>query len=196
MYHYVSLMEIFKKNSKISSSSKISSLVISASVTATLVLLFSLSTDVVKVENVYGQGFQNLIQGSITRTTTESANATGTDNATTTLSFSESDKVGSYAIVHSKNNIVVGVAVDVPVSNQGNVYEAWLVDERSGYYHSLGLLDPNNNNKLSLSTDMVNPYAYDKIVVTEEPADNLEPKPSETIVGGSDLPEPFGSVPR
>ena len=182
-----------KKIFNVTSISMLSILVILTSVTATWSLLSFVSTPI-EVENAYGQGFQNLIQGSITATTSESGNATGTDNATSTLSFSENEQVGSYAIVHSKNNIVVGVGIDIPVSDQGNVYEAWLVDDRTGYHHSLGMLDPNDN-KLSITQDMVNPYLYDMIVVTEEPADNLEPNPSGNIVGGADLPDPFGSVP-
>jgi hypothetical protein len=39
---------------------------------------------------------------------------------------------------------------------------------------------------------MVNPYLYDKIVVTEESEINLAPTPSTIIVGGSDMPDPFG----
>jgi hypothetical protein len=39
---------------------------------------------------------------------------------------------------------------------------------------------------------MVNPYLYDKIVITEESQNNLAPSPSTIIAGGSDIPEPFG----
>lgn len=50
-----------------------------------------------------------------------------------------------------------------------------------------------SDGKLSLIQSTVNPYVYDQIVITEEPADNLEPNPSGTI-GGADLPSPLGTM--
>jgi len=87
--------------------------------------------------------------------------------------------------------------MDVPPSTRENIYEAWLFDDATGYYHSLGMLSPSTfgptpQGRLSITTNMVNPYLYDKMVITEESQNNLAPSPSTIIAGGSDIPEPFG----
>jgi hypothetical protein len=87
--------------------------------------------------------------------------------------------------------------MDVPPSTRENIYEAWLFDDATGYYHSLGMLSPSTfgptpQGRLSITTNMVNPYLYDKIVITEESQNNLAPSPSTIIAGGSDIPELFG----
>ena len=174
-------------------------------VAATMVVLVLISASsflplphVDNIQVAYGQGFQNIVQGQLTKPAT---NATGSDNATSTPSFPSlaagGEQVGSFAIIHSDNNIVATVTMDVPVSTQGNVYEAWLVDDTTGHHHSLGMLTPDSfgprtQDTLSLTQDMVNPYLYDKIVVTEESEINLAPTPSTIIAGGSDIPDPFG----
>jgi hypothetical protein len=38
---------------------------------------------------------------------------------------------------------------------------------------------------------MVNPYTYTVFYVTAEPVKDLDPKPSDIVVG-TNLPEPFG----
>jgi hypothetical protein len=173
--------------------------------TATMAVLVLISASsflslphVDNIQVAYGQGFQNIVQGQLTKPAT---NATGSDNATSTPSFPSlaagGEQVGSFAIIHSDNNIVATVTMNVPVSTQGNVYEAWLVDDTTGHHHSLGMLTPDSfgprtQDTLSLTQDMVNPYLYDKIVVTEESEINLAPTPSTIIVGGSDIPDPFG----
>lgn len=150
------------------------------------------------IQVAYGQGFQNIVQGQLTKPAT---NTTSSDNATSTPSFlalaDGGEQVGSYAIVHSDNHIVATITMDVPVTAQGNVYEAWLVDDATGHYHSLGMLTPDSfgprvQDRVSITEDMVNPYLYDKIVVTEESEINLAPTPSTIVVGGSDIPDPFG----
>jgi hypothetical protein len=83
--------------------------------------------------------------------------------------------------------------MDVPPSTRENIYEAWLFDDATGYYHSLGMLSPSTfgptpQGRLSITTNMVNPYLYDKIVITEESQNNLAPSPSTIIAGGSDIP--------
>jgi hypothetical protein len=173
--------------------------------TATMAVLVLISASsflslphVDNIQVAYGQGFQNIVQGQLTKPAT---NVTGSDNATSTPSFpslaASGEQVGSFAIIHSDNNIVATVTMNVPVSTQGNVYEAWLVDDTTGHHHSLGMLTPDSfgprtQDTLSLTQDMVNPYLYDKIVVTEESEINLAPTPSTIIVGGSDIPDPFG----
>jgi hypothetical protein len=174
-------------------------------VAATMVVLVLISASsflpLPHVDNIkvaYGQGFQNIVQDQLTKPTT---NVTTSDNASSTPSFpglaDGGEQVGGYAIVHSDNHIVATVTMDVPVTTQGNVYEAWLVDDTTGHYHSLGMLTPDSfgpraQDRVAITEDMVNPYLYDKIVVTEESEINLAPTPSTIIVGGSDIPDPFG----
>jgi hypothetical protein len=50
---------------------------------------------------------------------------------------------------------------------------------------------PRVQDRVSITKDMVNPYLYDKIVVTEESEINLAPTPSTIVAGGSDIPDPF-----
>jgi hypothetical protein len=153
------------------------SLVTAAIAIVLSIATFSEVTPVSVIQDVNAQGAQNLIQGLITR-------ATGNDTF-------GGEEIGSYAIIHDNNKIQVSIGVDVQPSSTDNVLEAWLVDVRTGYYHSLGMLD--SDGKLSLIQSMVNPYVYDQIVITEEPADNLNPNPTETI-GGADIPSPFGTM--
>ncbi|MGC1132323.1 MAG: hypothetical protein WA941_05845 [Nitrososphaeraceae archaeon] len=155
-------------------------LVISSIVTISMVMSITAISNMASVsviQDANAQGAQNLIQGLITR-------ATGNDT------FGD-EEIGSYAIIHDNNKIQVSIEVDIQPTVTDNVLEAWLVDVRTGYYHSLGMLDPDG--KLSLIQSMVNPYVYDQIVVTEEPADNLEPNPADTV-GGAELPSPFGTM--
>lgn len=147
------------------------------------------------IQVAYGQGFQNIVQGVLTK---PGANVTLTAPSFPSVHGDVGgEQVGTYAIIHSGNNIVATVTMDVPPSTRGNVYEAWLFDDASGYYHSLGMLSPTAfgpipQGRLSITTDMVNPYLYDKIVVTEESQNNLAPSPSTIIAGGTDIPDPFG----
>ena len=84
------------------------------------------------IQVAYGQGFQNIVQGELTK---PAINATSSDNATSTLSFPAladgGEEVGNYAIVNSDNHIVTTVTMDVPVTAQGNVYE--LVSRRHNW---------------------------------------------------------------
>jgi len=153
------------------------SLITAATAVVLSVATFSDVTSVPFIQDVNAQGAQNLIQGPITR-------ATGNDTF-------GGEEIGSYAVIHDNNKIQVSIGVDVQPTVADNVLEAWLVDVRTGYYHSLGMLD--SDGKLSLIQSMVNPYVYDQIVITEEPADNLEPNPAETI-GGAEIPSPFGTM--
>lgn len=153
------------------------------------------------IQIAYGQGFQNIVQGVLTK---PGANVTlSAPSFPSVHGDVGGEQVGTYAIIHSGNNIVATVTMDVPPPTRGNVYEAWLFDDATGYYHSLGMLSTTTfgptpttivpaQDRLSITTDMVNPYLYDKIVVTEESQNNLAPSPSTIIAGGSDIPDPFG----
>lgn len=152
--------------------------ILAISLITTIAIVTSITTFSVSfIQDVNAQGAQNLIQGAIT-------SATGNNTF-------GGEEIGSYAVIHDDNKIQVSVGVDVQPTVADNVLEAWLVDARTGYYHSLGMLD--SEGKLSLIQSMVNPYVYDQIVITEEPSDNLAPSPAETI-GGADIPGPFGTM--
>lgn len=71
-----------------------------------------------------------------------------------------------------------------------DVYEAWLEDKGgSGYHLSLGKFDESNT--LTVNQTMVNPYTYTIFYVTAEPKDDVDPNPSDIVVG-TQLPSPFG----
>jgi hypothetical protein len=71
-----------------------------------------------------------------------------------------------------------------------DVYEGWLEDKGgSGYHLSVGEFDESNT--LTVNQTMVNPYTYTIFYVTAEPADDVDPNPSDIVVG-TQLPSPFG----
>jgi hypothetical protein len=72
-----------------------------------------------------------------------------------------------------------------------DVYEGWFEDkgQASGYSLSLGKFDESNT--LTVNQTMVNPYTYTIFYVTAEPSDDVDPNPSDIVVG-TQLPSPFG----
>jgi hypothetical protein len=98
------------------------------------------------------------------------------------------DDIGNYAVATDGHRTVVRAHVDVEPSD-GMVLEGWLVDMGTGYKLSLGQFS--DRGSLSFSQRVVNPYTYNFIVVTEEPANDIDPNPA-TPVGGAALPSPFG----
>ena len=71
-----------------------------------------------------------------------------------------------------------------------DVYEGWFEDKGgSGYHLSLGKFD--DSNTLSVNQTMVNPYTYTIFYVTAEPKNDVDPNPSDIVVG-TQLPSPFG----
>ncbi len=70
-----------------------------------------------------------------------------------------------------------------------NVLEGWLVDKESGYKLSTGQL--NNKHTLVFAQRIVNPWIYDLLVITEEPANDTDPNPNMPVAG-TELAEPFG----
>jgi len=98
------------------------------------------------------------------------------------------DYVGDYSIVTNGHRTVVRAHVDIEPSD-GMVLEGWLVDMGTGYKLSLGQF--NDRGSLGFGQRIVNPHTYNVIVVTEEPANDIDPNPA-TPVGGAELPSPFG----
>lgn len=90
-------------------------------------------------------------------------------------------------------------ALNLPVLNAGYVYEAWLMDEESGYALSLGLFRTNlrsgiTTSKLGMSGGAGGLLAndgvydltlYDTIAVTKEPFPDSNPHPGEIVAIGS-----------
>ncbi|MGB8033625.1 MAG: hypothetical protein WCF03_07380 [Nitrososphaeraceae archaeon] len=71
----------------------------------------------------------------------------------------------------------------------GKVFEAWLVDTKTGYDLSLGL---DADGTLRLSQNMFNPYAYNQIIISQESPNSISHKPSQPIRGAT-LEAPFGA---
>ncbi len=106
------------------------------------------------------------------------------------------DLIGNYMVKAKDNKVrliakVDKVMMDKMMENkimEGKVLEGWLVDVQSGYKLSLGELE---GNTLVFTQKMVNPWIYDLLVITEEPANDADPGPNMPI-GGAQLAEPFG----
>ena len=66
----------------------------------------------------------------------------------------------------------------------GRVFEAWLVDEESGYTLSLGTFNTNNAGDcgFSIRRPITNLAQFNKIMVTSEKTDDFDPTPSESIL--------------
>jgi len=96
--------------------------------------------------------------------------------------------VGSYTVQQSGHTVTITASLNQPPAS-GKVFEGWLVDPKSGYKLSIGLLD---GTKLQFSQSMVTPAIYKLIVVTVEPTTKTDPNPSGVIAGGDQLPQGFG----
>ncbi len=96
--------------------------------------------------------------------------------------------VGTFSILVDGSDHV-NVTTDIKNVSSGMVLEGWLVDMDTGYKLSLG--KSHDNGKLSFSQQMVNPWIYDAIVMTEEPIGDSNPAPN-VPVGGVLLETPFG----
>ncbi len=96
--------------------------------------------------------------------------------------------VGTFSISVDGSDHVT-VITHIKSTSSGMVQEGWLVDMDSGYKLSLG--KSHDDGKLSFSQQMVNPWIYDAIVITEEPVGDSNPAPN-VPVGGILLETPFG----
>ncbi len=67
------------------------------------------------------------------------------------------------------------------------LYEAWLVDEDSGYSMSMGLFQPAGIGRVtSLDYEVITPlWPFDSIMVTVEPFPDMNPSPGPIVVIGS-----------
>ena len=97
--------------------------------------------------------------------------------------------VGDYFIRVNGNDIRINTEFDTTPS-EGIVYEGWLVDVDTGYKLSLGQLNEQSN-ELFFSQEIVNPWIYNVLVISEEPMGDTDPSP-DTPVGGVPLKAPFG----
>jgi len=99
------------------------------------------------------------------------------------------DVVGEYFLRVNGNDIKINTEFDTAHS-EGTVYEGWLVDVETGYKLSLGQFNEYSN-ELFFSQEIVNPWIYNVLVITEEPIGDNDPSP-HTPVGGVPLKAPFG----
>ncbi len=99
------------------------------------------------------------------------------------------DVVGEYFIRVNGNDIKINTEFDAAPS-EGTVYEGWLVDVDTGYKLSLGQFNEQSN-ELFFSQEIVNPWIYNVLVISEEPMGDTDPSP-DTPVGGVPLKAPFG----
>ena len=101
------------------------------------------------------------------------------------------DVVGSFEIEWDGNELEIEVEVDISAPD-GYVLEGWLVDLRApgdpNYKLSLGQLE---DGELEFEQNMVNPFTYTLLVITMEPANDLDPNAGPPVAGVK-LPSPFG----
>jgi hypothetical protein len=99
--------------------------------------------------------------------------------------------IGKLDLYLNGDNIrFVGKMNSSPQANK--VFEGWLVDagnRASNYKLSLG--EFNKTQILDFVQNMINPYTYSEFQVTQEPFQDLDPKPSSPVAGAQ-LPAPFG----
>ncbi len=78
----------------------------------------------------------------------------------------------------------------------GRVLEGWLVDNETGYKLSLGMftLLGNRQADLAFRQTMVNFGTYDKVMVTEESANDTNPNPGTIVVAQADLPSSISEI--
>ena len=106
------------------------------------------------------------------------------------MDLDSSDSSGSASIISVKsvssglNNVRININLDNLDSINDQVYEAWLVDLDSEYKLSLGSFIPNTKGHQSfLFKQKINGFrVYDKLVITREDLENLDPLPAEAIM--------------
>ena len=99
------------------------------------------------------------------------------------------DTKGTLDITDRNGTITLTAKMFEPPAGE-DVYEGWFEDKgASGYRLSLGEFD--DTNTLTVNQTMVNPYTYTIFYVTAEPSDDVDPNPSDIVVG-TQLPSPFG----
>lgn len=101
----------------------------------------------------------------------------------------DGDTKGTLEVSDRNGTIALNAKMFEPPAGE-DVYEGWFEDKGgSGYHLSLGKFDESNT--LTVNQTMVNPYTYTIFYVTTEPGDDVDPNPSDIVVG-TQLPSPFG----
>ena len=101
----------------------------------------------------------------------------------------DGDTKGTLEVSDRNGTIALNAKMFEPPAGE-DVYEGWFEDKGgSGYHLSLGKFDESNT--LTVNQTMVNPYTYTIFYVTAEPGDDVDPNPSDIVVG-TQLPSPFG----
>ncbi len=102
--------------------------------------------------------------------------------------------VGTFEIEVKGNEVRIEAEVDISVPS-GFVLEGWLVDAPplggTGYKLSLGLLE---DGELKFEQNMVNVFTYNFLVITMEPANDLDPNAAGPVAAAV-LGAPFGQNP-
>jgi hypothetical protein len=80
--------------------------------------------------------------------------------------------------------------IDVPPAAENEIYEAWLVDEESGYPLSLGLMQVGIGGTARLNFEITRLLEnFDYMLITKEPFPDINPTPGETVLFG-EIPQP------
>ncbi len=152
------------------------SIVVLAAVAVTITATI-MTTQLLFQQQANAQGRLNLVQGQLTA-------------ASGGKSFG-GDRIGSYALEPrgGPGSWVLHVLVGVDKTpSAGKIFNVWLADTKTNSYLNLGQVS--TDGKLTFTQDTGNPYAHNQILVSEEPPNSSNVKPS-TIIGGEALPAPF-----
>ncbi len=80
-------------------------------------------------------------------------------------------------------NILLKVKDLRPSDYDNSYYQAWLLDAESGYYLNLGVFDTIGGGVASMQFNMQKYFdPFDFVVVTREPRDDEDPRPSDDVV--------------
>jgi len=96
------------------------------------------------------------------------------------LSLSNSQKSAFYS--REQGSVHMKIRELVPASSE-ELFEAWLVDDESEYFLSMGLFNTGIAGTASLDFSIHRPLiGYDRVVITKEPFPDRDPRPSNNVV--------------
>lgn len=92
------------------------------------------------------------------------------------------------------NKLKINLELEDIVADPGMLFEVWVVDVDTGSWLSLGAFEPNKQDKanLRINENVVNARIYDKIRITREYFNDIDPLPGDVALEG-DIPDSWGT---
>lgn len=99
--------------------------------------------------------------------------------------ISRGDAYGAGLNSRLPNTQVFVQTIDLPPIPSTQAYEAWLLDEESGYALSLGILKSGGKFTAQLNNEFSRSVAgFDGVMITQEAYPDIDPSPQETVLFG------------